>query len=67
LQSLRDHGVVEQPPETQLVGETPLDLARQLIVVRDDAAEREKRAQRNGLLSPLEIVTEEIGQRGVPA
>ena len=39
LQPRHDHPVVEQPAETLLVGEIPLDVTRERVVVRDHTAE----------------------------
>src|SRR4029453_18759049 len=45
LERRHDHGVVEQPAKTLLVGDIPLDVAGERVVVRDHAAERQKRAR----------------------
>ena len=45
LQPRHDHRVVEQPAETLLVGDVPLNVAGERVAVRDHAAEREEHAR----------------------
>jgi hypothetical protein len=40
LEPRSDHRVVDQPTETLLVGDVPLDVARKRVEVRDDTVER---------------------------